>query len=69
MAAKKKPGRGGVRVGAGRKPIPSKERLRNHVMFSLRDDEYKRLLDAAGDKKVATLVREIVVRYLVRRRK
>ena len=38
-------------------------------MFSLRDDEYKRLLDAAGDKKVATLVREIVVRYLVRRRK
>ncbi len=59
-----------MRPGSGRKPIPAKERLRNRVMFSLRDDEYDDLVEAAGeDKRVATLVREIVLRYLARRRK
>ncbi len=68
MAAKKKRGVGGVRPGAGRKAIPPRERLRNHVQFSLRDEEYERLLKAADDEQLATFVRGIVLRYLRRRK-
>ena len=64
-----KQGRGGVRSGAGRKPLPASERLRNRVMFTLADDELEALEEARGDEPLSTFLRRLVVRYLARRTK
>ena len=68
MAATKR-GRGGVRPGSGRKPLPLKEKQRNHVMLNLTDGEYEQLLDAAADEPLSSFARRVLVRSLARRRK
>jgi hypothetical protein len=68
MVAKKQ-GVGGMRPGAGRKPLPLEEKQRNRVLLNLTDAEYTQLVDLAGDEPVSTCARRIVVRYLARRRK
>ena len=69
MQPKKGTGRGGMRPGAGRKPKPVHERLRNRVMVTLTDEEYEALLEAADHEPLTSFIRGIVVRYLARRRK
>lgn len=68
MAARKSR-RGGVRPGAGRKPKPAEERLRNRLMFALADDEYQELVEVAGGEAVSAFVRRLVLRHLGKRRK
>jgi len=62
-------GRGGMRPGAGRKPKPAKERLRNRVMFSLSDAEFDALEKARGGESMSAFLRRMVLRSLARRRK
>ncbi len=64
-----KRGRGGVRPGSGRKPLPLAEKQRNRVMLNLTDSEYAELMKAAGNEPISTCARRIVVRHLARRRK
>lgn len=68
MAAKKT-GRGGARVGAGRKPKAVEDRQRNRATVSLTDEEYEELEAAAGDESIGTFLRRVVLRYLARQRK
>ena len=68
MAAMVKRGRGGPRPGAGRKPKPTEDRLRNRVMFTLADAKLEALEEAAGEEALSAVVRRIVLRYLGRRR-
>jgi hypothetical protein len=63
-----KRGRGGPRPGSGRKPLPTGERLRNRVMFTLADAELKALERAADGEALSAFVRRVVLRYLTRRR-
>ena len=58
-----------MRPGAGRKPLPPKERLRNRVMFTLTDDELHDLEESAGDEPLSAYLRRLVRRHLARRRK
>ena len=67
MSAKR--GRGGVRPGSGRKPLPPEEKQRNRIMLSLTDAEYHALLDAAEDEPPSAFARRVLARYLARRRK
>ena len=69
MQPKTTTGRGGVRPGSGRPPLPVKRKKRNRIMLSFTDAEYKALVDAAGDQPVSVLARKVVLRYLARRRK
>ena len=64
-----KTGRGGMRPGAGRKPLPLEQRLRNRVMFAVTDAELRELAEASGDEALSAFLRRIVRRYLARRRK
>jgi len=57
-----------MRPGAGRKPKPIHERLRNRVMFSLTDEEFEALMEAAGSEPLSAYLRRIVVRHLARRK-
>jgi len=68
MQPKNKPGRGGVRPGSGRPPLPAKLRKRNRIMLNFTDAEYQALVDSAGDQPVSVLARDIVLRYLRRRK-
>jgi hypothetical protein len=68
MAAKMKTGRGGPRPGSGRKPTPVEERQRNRVMFTLTDAELEALVKASRGQAFSPFVRQIVLRYLGRRR-
>lgn len=67
MAGKK--GRGGMRPGAGRKPLPPEQRLRNRVMFAVTDEELRELEETSGEEPLSAFLRRIVRRYLARRRK
>jgi hypothetical protein len=48
--------------------LPTAERLRNRVMFTLTDAELEALEKAAGDETLSAVVRRIVLRHLARRR-
>ena len=51
----------------GPKPKPMSERRRNRIMLNLTDDEYRRLVKAAGGHENATLyVRELLVQHMDR---
>jgi len=67
MVAKSTKGRGGVRSGRGRKPIPLKERRRNRVLLNLTDAELEWLEQTADGRPVSEVAREIVLHYLARR--
>jgi hypothetical protein len=69
MTTQRKNGRGGRRVGAGRKPIAPEERRRNRVVIHLTDAELDRLHRSVKSESVSEFVRRIVFRYLARRRK
>jgi hypothetical protein len=58
-----------MRPGAGRKPKPTKERLRNRVMFTLADDEFEALDRARREEPMSSFMRRLVLRYLARRKK
>jgi hypothetical protein len=58
-----------MRPGAGRKPKPEHERQRRSVTAKLTDAEYEQLADAAEGKPLGLVLRELVLRYLARRRK
>ena len=65
----KKRGRGGARVGAGRKPKPPGEKQQRAVSVTFTEAEYSALTRAARDEPLAGFIREVVLRYLARRRK
>jgi hypothetical protein len=67
MAARR--GRGGKRPGAGRPLSKPEERQRNRVTMNLTDAEYQALLDAADGEIPGTFAREVLARFLARRRK
>jgi len=69
LSAKQTTGRGGARVGAGRKPKPVIERQRNPVQVNLTDSEHRGLTEVAGTESLASYVRRLVVRHLARRKK
>ena len=73
MAARKKkgPGRGGMRVGAGRKPLPVREQRANRVVAWLTDDELAQLnaLAMRDDRTVGAMAGVLVRRALAQRRK
>ena len=57
-----------MRAGAGRKPKPKGERLRNRVMFTLTDEEFDSLERARGQEPMSAFMRKLVTRYLRRRK-
>ena len=62
-------GRGGLRVGSGRKAFDDPSQVRSkRVMFTLTEKELAKLKKAAGDVPLSTFVRKIVVRSLDRRK-
>jgi hypothetical protein len=63
MAAKSAKGKGGVRSGRGRKPIPLAERRRNRVMLNLTDAELEWLERSADGKPISEVAREILFRH------
>jgi len=67
----KSTGRGGRRVGAGRKPLPEAEKLRNPVSVTFTDDEREKLEAAAAAKgePLSAFIRRLVLRALARRTK
>jgi hypothetical protein len=69
MPVKKRKGRGGARVGAGRKPKPVSEKQSEVVSVKLTRDERKELEGAAGDTTLSAYVRRLILRHLARRRK
>ena len=60
--------RGGRRPGSGRPPKPPEERQRNSVTAKLTDSELEDLSELAEGEPLGTLLRRLVLRYLVRRR-
>ena len=64
-----KKGRGGPREGSGRRSLPMNQKQRNRVVMNLTDEEYTALGNAASDAPLAAFTREIMLRYLARRRK
>jgi hypothetical protein len=69
MPAKKHEGRGGSRVGAGRKPKPAHERHVLAVTVNLTEAEHNELRSAAAREPLGAYVRRLILRHLVRRRK
>jgi hypothetical protein len=69
MSAKKRKGRGGARMGAGRKPKPVSEKQSQVISVKLTRDERKDLEDAAGDSTLSAYVRRLILRHLARRRR
>jgi hypothetical protein len=61
--------RGGTRPGAGRKPLPPSERLRNRIMIALADDEFEALERARGSETVSGFMRNLLIRHLAARRR
>ena len=57
-------GRGGQRVGAGRKPIPEDQRRRNRFLVSLTDAEYAALRERAKDLPLPTYVYRLIQAHL-----
>ncbi|HME69198.1 MAG TPA: hypothetical protein VKM54_04950 [Myxococcota bacterium] len=66
--AEKKGKRGGVRPGAGPKPKPIEERRRNRLVLNLKDRELEAIERAAGERPAADFARDVVLRYVARRR-
>jgi hypothetical protein len=69
LPAKKQTGRGGARVGAGRKPKPAAEKQRNPVQVNFTDAEHRDLEEVAGTELLASYIRRLVLRHLARRKK
>jgi len=69
MPVKKKNGRGGPRVGAGRPRKPASEKQRHYVAASLTEAEYRELGEAAGRDPLGAYVRRLILRHLARRKK
>jgi len=69
MSAKKRNGRGGARMGAGRKPKPAAEKQSEVISVKLTRDERKELEGAAGDLTLSAYVRRLILRHLARRKK
>ena len=67
MSAKKRNGRGGARMGAGRKPKPAAEKQSEVVSVKLTRDERKELEGAAGHTTLSAYVRRLILRHLARR--
>ena len=67
-ARKKRNGRGGARVGSGRKPKPASEKQSEVVSVKLTLGEREALEDAAGELTLSAYVRRLIVRHLARRR-
>jgi len=68
MAIQSKGKWGGARPGAGPKPKPPEERRRNRLVLNLKDRELEAIERAARGQPAADFAREIVLRYLARRR-
>ena len=68
MAAKSRNGRGGARPGSGPKPRPAALLKRNRLMLNLTDHEYAALRKAAGKESPSQFAREVLVRYLRRKK-
>ena len=68
MSARKRDGRGGARVGAGRKPKPAHERKGHAVTVSLTEREHRELLNAAAREPLGAYVRRLILRHLARRK-
>jgi len=69
MPTRKVNGRGGARVGAGRKRKPVSEKQSELVGVKLTPGEARALRDAAGDLTLSAYVRRLILRHLARRRK
>jgi hypothetical protein len=69
MPAKKRKGRGGPRVGAGRKPKPAHERQEHAVTVNLTQAEHSNLTSAAAREPLGAYVRRLILRHLARRRR
>ena len=67
MPARKRDGRGGPRVGAGRKPKPVHEKQDRSVTVNLTGREYRELQDAAAREPLGPYVRRLLLRHLARR--
>lgn len=67
--ASRKPGPGGARPGAGRKPKPAHERRRNRLVLYLTDAELEELEGAIGDEQYNEYVRDVLFRHLAHRRR
>jgi len=69
MSARQSNGRGGVRKGAGRKPMTGETR-RNRVVAFLSDREYRALKDFARkhDLPIGTAAYKLLARTLGRRK-
>ena len=52
----------------GPKPKRAEEKRRNRIMLNLTDAELARLERAAKGKPISSLAREVVIRYLARRK-
>ena len=69
MPAKKRKGRGGTRVGAGRKPKPAHEKKGHAVTVNLTEAEHSSLSSAAAREPLGAYVRRLILRHLARRRR
>lgn len=69
MPTKKRNGRGGPRVGAGRPRKEASEKQERTVSASFTEIEYRELENAAGREPLGTYVRRLILRHLARRRK
>lgn len=58
----------GERKRPGPKPRPASETRRNRIMLNLSDSEFASLERAADGRPASDFAREIVLRYLARRR-
>ena len=69
MAGRKRHGRGGARVGAGRKPKPPGQKQDQAVTVKFTEGERAELEEAADREPLAGFIRRLVLRYLARRRR
>lgn len=68
MPVKTRNGRGGARSGSGPKPKKTSEIRRNRIMLNLTDSEMASLRRAARTTRPSEFAREVVLRYLARRK-
>ena len=60
---------GGTRPGSGPKPKPRDMKQSNKIMVSLTDAELDELRETVGDQKLATYIRDLLLKHLARRRR
>jgi len=68
VAARKK-GRGGARVGSGRKPKPPEAKQSHKIMATFTPAEHEALQRAAEGEPLGSVLRRLALRFLARRRK